>query len=156
ALADHFCEAFTASIGRAPVRCHPDTVNLLRGHDWPANLRELEEQLRAAILMTNNPVLYPTDFPDLAAPSENVRPSAGIPVSVDQIPPVSPASDRFCRPDGTMVSLSEIERDLINYALVKNSGSMAATARALGIGRSTLYRKMELYALAPGISPKAA
>jgi DNA-binding NtrC family response regulator len=56
-----------------------------------------------------------------------------------------PEEDPFTRSDGHMRRLSEIEAEAIRRALVQYRGRMAEVARRLGIGRSTLYRKLEDY-----------
>ncbi|MEX0859459.1 MAG: helix-turn-helix domain-containing protein, partial [Cucumibacter sp.] len=61
---------------------------------------------------------------------------------------IRPPVDRFIQPDGSVAPLIDIERELIAFAIKTYNGRMAAVARALGIGRSTLYRKLRAYGLA--------
>ena len=61
--------------------------------------------------------------------------------------PAQPAVDRFVQPDGSVAPLIDIERELIAFAIKVYNGRMAAVARALVIGRSTLYRKLRAYGL---------
>jgi DNA-binding NtrC family response regulator len=65
-------------------------------------------------------------------------------------PPAPEAQDRFLDPDGTLQPLSTIERDLILFAIERCNGRMTRVARALGIGRSTLYRKLKEYGIEDG------
>ena len=55
--------------------------------------------------------------------------------------------DRFLDATGNVLPLADIEKDLIAFAIDHNAGRMAQVARQLGIGRSTLYRKLKEYGL---------
>ncbi len=55
--------------------------------------------------------------------------------------------DRFLDTGGHLLPLADIERELIAFAIDHHAGRMAQVARALGIGRSTLYRKLKEYGL---------
>ena len=74
--------------------------------------------------------------------------------------PVAPAEvtqrDRFLTPDGRVPALASIERDLIAFAIDRYNGHMSEVARSLGIGRSTLYRKLREYDLEPGAENRDA
>lgn len=139
---------------------------MLARYDWPGNIRQLQNAVYRAIVLTNGTRLVPEDFPqllnalegpDAARAAAERAPAPGAPVHIDATQPapsVSPAAisdtdmrDRFTRDDGTVAPLIEIERDLIAFALDQHDGKMAAVARALGIGRSTLYRKLKEYGL---------
>src|SRR5690606_26955968 len=104
------------------------------------------------------------DFPQISARIEGraaalkqikAQPTPAAPVHIDaehaEMLPVPAAAaggrDRFMADDGGMLSLSEIERDLIVFAIEKCGGHMSQVARNLGIGRSTLYRKLKEYGL---------
>jgi Response regulator containing CheY-like receiver, AAA-type ATPase, and DNA-binding domains len=69
--------------------------------------------------------------------------------------PTTPA-DRFLGPAGDVTPLSDLERDAIAFAIEHHGGRMSRVARALGIGRSTLYRKLHEYGLAEGLISDAA
>ena len=64
--------------------------------------------------------------------------------------------ERFLDTKGEVTPLAEVERELISYALRHYGGRMSRVARALGIGRSTLYRKLREYGLDQGIERDAA
>ena len=63
--------------------------------------------------------------------------------------------DRFLDPGGEVRPLETLERELIEFALRRYGGRMSKVARALGIGRSTLYRKLRDYGLDGDISDAA-
>ena len=64
--------------------------------------------------------------------------------------------DRFLDAKGEVTALADLERDLIAFALKHYGGRMSRVARALGIGRSTLYRKLREYGLDEGVESEAA
>jgi DNA-binding NtrC family response regulator len=165
-LVDHFIARLSAEENRRIDGCTPEARNMLARYDWPGNIRQLQNAVYRAIVLTNGTRLVPEDFPqllnalegpDAARAAAERAPAPGAPVHIDATQPakdVSPATvsetdvrDRFTRDDGTVAPLVEIERDLIAFALDQHDGKMAAVARALGIGRSTLYRKLKDYGL---------
>ena len=146
-------------------------VATLSGHDWPENLRELRAALAQAIAICRTDRLQPEDFPAILARTEGLdsvknrlvstRPEA-TPVHIDSLSPRSTrgqqvaAPDRFLDESGDLRSLAEVERDLIAFALERCKGRMARVARLLGIGRSTLYRKLKDHGIAENAQSRAA
>ena len=147
ALIDHFIARFNAEEGKRIVGCAPETLAMLQAHDWPGNVRQLENAVFRAIVLADAPFLQPHDFPAIsgvAAPMPDSAPSAAAVASVAH-------SDLAALPDqpirilderGHLRTLEEIERDLIQHAIEVYAGHMSEIARRLGIGRSTLYRKV--------------
>ena len=110
--------------------------------DWPGNVRQLENAVYRAIVLADQAVLEPHDFPaisGLQAPPLGEAPSAEIPTPAD---PAPDAPVRILDTAGHLRTLEEIERDLIQLAIEIYAGHMTEVARRLGIGRSTLYRKV--------------
>lgn len=64
--------------------------------------------------------------------------------------------DRFIGSNGEVAALADVERELIGFALAHYGYRMSRVARALGIGRSTLYRKLREYGLDEGLESDAA
>jgi DNA-binding NtrC family response regulator len=150
ALVEHFVRRFNVEEGKRVVGATPETMALLGAHDWPGNVRQLENAVYRAIVLADAPYLQPYDFPavsGLKAPPPEAeaapRPASVVP-SVEQmlqdIPADSPV--RILDERGHLRTLEEIERDLIQHAIEIYSGHMSEVARRLGIGRSTLYRKV--------------
>src|SRR5690606_42047783 len=71
-------------------------------------------------------------------------------------PDLPPARDRFLSDSGELQALADIEREAIAFAIEHHGGRMSRVARALGIGRSTLYRKLHEYGMAEGLINDAA
>nr|WP_314438252.1 sigma-54 dependent transcriptional regulator [uncultured Brevundimonas sp.] len=147
ALIDHFIARFNAEEGKRIAGCAPETLAMLQGFDWPGNVRQLENAVFRAIVLADAPFLQPHDFPAIsgvAAPMPDSAPSASAVASTAQgdlsaLPdqPIRILDDR-----GHLRTLEEIERDLIQHAIEVYAGHMSEIARRLGIGRSTLYRKV--------------
>ena len=151
ALVEAFVKRFNIEEGKRVAGITPETHALLAGFDWPGNVRQLENAVYRAIVLADAPFLQPHDFPAisglappmsdapaLAAPSLASIPSAGqLLAELPQDAPVKVLDDR-----GHLRKLEDIERDLIQLAIEVYSGHMSEVARRLGIGRSTLYRKV--------------
>ena len=148
ALVEHFIRRFNVEENKRVVGATPQTMALLTAHDWPGNVRQLENAVYRAIVLADAPYLQPYDFPaisGLQAPSPAAEPAtaAGVPSHaelIDELPGDSPV--RILDERGHLRTLEEIERDLIQLAIEIYSGHMSEVARRLGIGRSTLYRKV--------------
>jgi DNA-binding NtrC family response regulator len=119
--------------------------------DWPGNVRQLENAVYRAIVLADAPYLQPHDFPAIsgvAPPAQPAEPAAGgvvnvLPVDGRLVPDMPQATPvRFLDERGHLRTLEEIERDLIQLAIEIYAGHMSEVARRLGIGRSTLYRKV--------------
>lgn len=152
ALTEHFIARFNAEEGRRVTGCAPETLALLTAFDWPGNVRQLENAVYRAIVLADAPFLQPHDFPAISGMAAPLLPSVG---EVDRRPggetEGAPASAVAAAPDspirilddrGHLRTLEEIERDLIQHAIEVYAGHMSEIARRLGIGRSTLYRKV--------------
>ena len=152
ALTDHFIARFNAEEGRRVTACAPETMALLSAFDWPGNVRQLENAVYRAIVLADAPFLQPHDFPaisGMAAPlllpmgEVDRRPGGeteGAATSAVAATPDTPI--RILDERGHLRTLEEIERDLIQHAIEVYAGHMSEIARRLGIGRSTLYRKV--------------
>ncbi|MGV9010787.1 sigma-54-dependent transcriptional regulator [Brevundimonas sp.] len=152
ALTDHFIARFNAEEGRRVTGCAPETLALLTAFDWPGNVRQLENAVYRAIVLADAPFLQPHDFPAISGMAAPLLPLMG---EVDRRPggetEGATASSVVAAPDtpvrilddrGHLRTLEEIERDLIQHAIEVYAGHMSEIARRLGIGRSTLYRKV--------------
>lgn len=171
ALIEHFIVKLGAEAGRRVATIAPAALELLRSHDWPGNIRQLENAIYRAIVLAETTQLQPQDFPQIlthtasrmqAVQSLQSSPTQAAPVHIDEPliltkeDAIAPASDRFLTQTGDVPSLAHLERDLIAFALERYNGHMSQIARALGIGRSTLYRKLKEYGLEEQMDRPAA
>jgi DNA-binding NtrC family response regulator len=151
ALVEAFVRRFNVEEGKAVAGASPETLACLSAYEWPGNVRQLENAVYRAIVLADAPFLQPHDFPAIsgvAAPpplAQSGAPAASAPVpsagdlahGAGHASPVAILDAR-----GHLRTLEEIERDLIQLAIEIYSGHMSEVARRLGIGRSTLYRKV--------------
>jgi two-component system response regulator HydG len=113
----------------------------LMAYDWPGNVRELENCIERAVALGSGPVLQTGD---LASSVLNSRPPAGpmlVPVGDDQEKSLVP----LIEPSEGTVPLAELERRAIFRAIAEAGGDKLMAARMLGIGKTTLYRKLKEY-----------
>ncbi|WP_127142539.1 sigma-54-dependent transcriptional regulator [Pelagibacterium montanilacus] len=163
-LAVHFLTRFAAEEGRHVSTIDPAAMSLLESYDWPGNVRQLENAVFRAVVLAEHAALTVADFPQIVLAAEGHAEAKSTthaaftmarPIHIDQAaPPLrlaepvpSPVADRFLDESGDLLAISEIERDLIAFAIDHCAGRMAQVARQLGIGRSTLYRKIKEYGL---------
>jgi DNA-binding NtrC family response regulator len=146
ALARHFLARFAEQPGMRPMSIGNDALAVLMRYGWPGNVRQLAGVLFRAALHSDGSALTSEDFPHIAIQSRFTGRSNDISpditkASSDAALAGSPSVTIF-RPDGHLRSLEDIEADLIRLAIGHYRGRMTEVARRLGIGRSTLYRKL--------------
>jgi two-component system response regulator HydG len=123
-LARHFLAELSARAGKPIRELSPGALEVLKSYAWPGNIRELRNVLEHAVIMSEGDVITETDLPAFLRAT----------------PPSNGAAD-FGE-----ISLSELERRHIQSLLQKKS-DLGTVARILGIGRTTLWRKMKEYGL---------
>jgi DNA-binding NtrC family response regulator len=153
ALVDAFVRRFNIEEGKSVVGAAPETLAFLTAYDWPGNVRQLENAVYRAIVLADAPYLQPHDFPSIsgvAAPPPELLARTHAPTQAStQATAAAAAADsapdapvRILDGRGHLRTLEDIERDLIQLAIEIYAGHMSEVARRLGIGRSTLYRKV--------------
>ena len=151
ALVEHFVRRFNVEEGKRVTGVSAEAMHLLAGHDWPGNVRQLENTVYRAIVLSDSPYLQPFDFPAISGqamplPAATLPlPAAGARAVQEHIEAISAMHDapvRILDEAGHLRKLEDIERDLIEHAIGVYAGHMSEVARRLGIGRSTLYRKV--------------
>lgn len=135
ALARHLLTRITRQPGLRPIGITDEALRLLSGYDWPGNVRQLSNALFRAAVRCDGAALTALDFPQVAAlKDQRDTPDHGGQVVAGGV--------TLFRPDGNLRALEEIEADVIRLAIGHYRGRMTEVARRLGIGRSTLYRKL--------------
>ena len=149
ALVDAFVKRFNIEEGKTVVGATPETMAFLCAFDWPGNVRQLENAVYRAIVLADAPYLQPHDFPAISgvAPPISLQTPLASPAALSGSHPLMPPMPhavpvRILDERGHLRTLEEIERDLIQLAIEIYAGHMSEVARRLGIGRSTLYRKV--------------
>src|ERR1700688_3216296 len=121
-LVNTFLEKF--SDAARPIRSiSEDAMRRIMAYDWPGNIRELENAIERAVALGSGPILHVGDLPSNLQYSTSEKLA-----DVDQLVP-----------------LESLERRAIFRALQETSGDKLAAARLLGIGKTTLYRKLKQY-----------
>jgi DNA-binding NtrC family response regulator len=134
ALARHMLSRIGAQPGMRPLGITDEALALLMAFDWPGNVRQLQNTLFRAALLCEGEALTSADFPQIALQThDSVAPMRA---------PASGSGITLFEADGHIRSLEEIEADVIRLAIGHYRGRMTEVARRLGIGRSTLYRKL--------------
>ena len=138
-LAEAFLARFAGEEGKVLTGLSPDAVRLLRAYDWPGNLRQLENAVYRAVALAEGRTLTATEFPQVAARV------AGDGVVIPGVPLEGgdPHAIGLLDEGGEMRRLADLEAEIIRFALAHYQGHMSAISRHLGIGRSTLYRKLK-------------
>ncbi|MGC0771674.1 MAG: sigma-54 dependent transcriptional regulator [Candidatus Acidiferrum sp.] len=121
-LVTSFLDKFSDPHG-APRTISDDAMRRLIAYDWPGNVRELENAIERAVAMGSGPIVHVGDLPS------NLH---------------YPSSERVPEKD-ELLPMEELERRAILRTLRETGGDKLAAARMLGIGKTTLYRKLKQY-----------
>jgi len=125
ALAEHFLARSAAKLGRE-LSLSPATVERLLRYPWPGNVRELENAIERAAILARSATVEPDDLPPHVSAGLQLGPSPALP---------------------RQISLAEAERLHILQTLERFGRNHSGAAEALGIGRTTLWRKLKEYEL---------
>ena len=123
-LANHFLQQFANKYHKGELSIHEEALRQMQTYSWPGNIRELQHAIERAVILTDQNVLEKEDFmlkPQRMMDEDAVNPNT--------------------------VNLELIEKDTIRKAIQQNYGNLSSAAKELGMGRSTLYRKMKKYGL---------
>ena len=145
ALLEHFIKRFNAQERLAVSGATQTTIDMLKDFDWPGNVRQLENSIFRAMILSDGHKLRPEDFPQISGSNPQLASASSDPLSALVQSSENGQDDNqvnILDRDGHLRSLEDIERDLIQFAIENYSGHMSEIARRLGIGRSTLYRKV--------------
>ncbi len=165
-LVQRFVARFNAEEGRNVRGASEATMQLLLNFDWPGNVRQLENSVFRAVILCEGDLLQPEDFPQISGlkplMAANDAHGLDLPIAANDhhalaaqvhyasaMAAVSDAPQpvQVFDNEGHLRQLEQIERDLIELAIDHYAGHMSEVARRLGIGRSTLYRKLREYGL---------
>ena len=154
-LARFFIERFAAEESKPVSGITPQASHLLEKFNWPGNVRQLENTIFRAVVLCDGALLDTCDFPQIAAAmgvDMVVRQNTHLPVS-GGVAPALPAGSAFSLnttdTSGHIRKFEEMESEIIRMAIARYEGHMSEVARRLGIGRSTLYRKLKEFGLEP-------
>ena len=125
-LAIHFIHEYAEREKRPPVYLNKEAIQLLQQHSWRGNIRELKNIMQRAVILTDNDEIS----------------AAGLPYDIQRESKTGPVS----------LSLAHAEKNHIEKVLRHTQGNKTRAAELLGIGLTTLYRKMDEYNISPAKS----
>jgi DNA-binding NtrC family response regulator len=134
-LVAHFLERLTRNSGIEKL-LSDEAVKALLAYDWPGNVRELENCLERACAFTSGPLIHVSDLPREIS---NLAPG-------EQFPGNGNGNGNG---HGKIIPMAELEKQTILSAIAELNGDKLQAARLLGIGKTTLYRKLKDYSAHP-------
>jgi len=126
-LARHLIDKFSADHGRRRLQLAPDALAALRSHPWAGNVRELENRIKRAVILTEGQSITASHM-GLAAPPGSEKPEAAA--------TLQEARD-------------EAERKALSSALALSAGNLSAAAKILGVSRPTVYSLLKQHNVNP-------
>ncbi|CAM2978779.1 MULTISPECIES: sigma-54-dependent transcriptional regulator [Methylobacterium] len=157
-LVRSFCARFSAEEGKRVRAITPEAMALLTRYPWPGNVRQLENALFRAVVLADCDELTVAEFPQIAAQVEGFDVRIPAAPTQPQMPAYAPepvreivrvevrdphAMSLVTEETGEMKTMDVLEAEIIRFALQFYRQRMSEVSRRLGIGRSTLYRKLK-------------
>jgi len=142
-LAAHFLERMQRETGVSHAFSE-DAVRLMTEYDWPGNVRELQHAIERACALSSGPILHMADLPTQLQDFRIHRREADLSAAVA----LAGESPRSAGPG--IVSIADMEKHAILGTIRQLKGDKLMAAKLLGIGKTTLYRKLKEYGLADG------
>jgi len=140
-LAMHFLARMQQETGMERV-FSDETLRMMTEYDWPGNVRELENAIERACALSSGPVLHMGDLPTQLQDFRMQRHTA----AMDEGDAADAVDRAIPRPG--IVSIAEMEKQAILETIRQLNGDKLMAARLLGIGKTTLYRKLKEYGIA--------
>lgn len=119
-LASHFLNIYSQKYRKAKIELSNEALQYLNRYIWPGNVRELQHAIERAVIMSEGARLEADDF------------------LLDDKKVLVPSST---------LNLDEMEKAAIEKAIKKNHGNISKAAKELGLGRTTIYRKLDKYGI---------
>jgi len=122
-LVSHFIKIYNKKMNKKIAGLTKNALQILMNHDWPGNIRELQNVIERAVLLSKEDIILPQNLPSPVNPQEEAITALTIPFGTH---------------------LKEVETKLIERALRASKGDKRAAAHILGIHERTIYRKLKL------------
>ncbi|MBI5396675.1 MAG: sigma-54-dependent Fis family transcriptional regulator [Verrucomicrobia bacterium] len=153
-LVNHFLARYATQAERQPPQWTPAAMAKLQEHDWPGNIRELENFVYRVVLLCQKPVIDTEDVNAFLAAQE-LAPAASAPATPQSAagasPMGAPSGGPAPAPAPAPLDLSSQveaqEKDILTKALARNRYNLSRTAKELKISRTTLYSKLSKYGI---------
>lgn len=134
-LVDHFIDMYAAAEQKYVRGATPEARNYLFSHAWPGNIQQLARALRRAVILSQGEWIGVSDLSqEQQDPRQLMHPA---------LTNLSTESTALLDTQGKVKTLRSVQEEAIRFALQYSGGCMTRAAKSLGIGRSTLYRKLD-------------
>ncbi len=145
-LVQSFLDKYNRKLNKRIEGIEPEAVEALQAHNWPGNIRELENLMERTVLFCEGDRIEVEDLP------ESIRRAAGLAVPVPAATTVAGPAAVATVPDASMKDIvkeaaAALERDLITKALEETGGNVTQAAKKLKISRKSLQNKMKEFGL---------
>ena len=118
-------------IGKELIGCEPEAMDLLQNYFWPYNYRQLKRVVRELSLMTTTPYIKSEEVIKVLGKERREKKPSRQAIGVE------------LKDGNHLKTLEQLTKEIISYALQENGGNQSATAKQLGISRSTLWRYLK-------------
>ena len=139
-LVEYFLQKFQEEMGIEPRTISPNATNALKSYSWPGNVRQLENILRRAVLLSPNPMLTPDD---VSLPRERRNRESLEDIISSRLEGYINSIDASGKHELYDTIVPFMERPLIKLVLKQTGGNQVKTAEILGINRNTLRKKIK-------------
>jgi nitrogen regulation protein NR(I) len=166
-LVNYFLKRFARDEGKPARSITAEALRRLQQHDWPGNVRQLENVVRRALVVSKGEAILPGDLPPeltgVVAVTESAVVSAGAGAAaaapaLPATPPAEPAPAdlaqqlfRWARQHSDLPVIDAVERELVSEALRETRGNQLQAARLLGMTRATLRKRIERFGIKRGL-----
>jgi len=134
-LADHFVRTLAARMAKADVGLSRDAREALLGHNWPGNIRELQNAVERALIVSEGGLLTAAHF--------------GIAPRKERLPRAAEVATYDSSPLALEGSLPDVEKQMVSETLKKAKGNKSKAAAILGLTRSQLYTRLKRHGIEP-------
>ena len=132
-LAEHFINKFTAELKKRKMRFEPKTKKILQNYRWPGNIRELQNIIERAVILTEGDTIHPEDI--------------GIKESLEGIESEIEITDKMSLKEASRRGKRIAEKKLISSILLKTGGNKSKAAKIIGMSYKTLLERIKEFGL---------
>lgn len=136
-LSHYFLQKYKSASNQVLLGFTPEALSCLTSYNWPGNIRELENTIERAVILSHGDRIRLDDLPDKLRFNHVPYPSSSM-LKLEEPPPAS-------QPELIPMNREEIEKSTIIRALQRANGNVTRAAEEIGISRRTIYRKMKKY-----------
>ncbi|MCI9239681.1 sigma 54-interacting transcriptional regulator [Oscillibacter sp.] len=133
-LSNYFIQKYERTFDKRVNGISPEALVIMQQYPWPGNVRELENTIERAVIVCLDQLIQPADLPESVRQVKQAPPQAG-----------QPADPR----ERTIFDIQRVELEELRSNLKKYRGNLSDVAKAMGVSRPTIYRKLKKYGLYP-------